>query len=76
MHNCIIALPSELVKNFLQSFLGKVMGRNLTQAERLVLGMGAKVFTIADPVIVFGTVASVVYGVIYWIFTFFYFFNN
>ncbi|MBQ2445560.1 MAG: SpoVA/SpoVAEb family sporulation membrane protein [Oscillospiraceae bacterium] len=31
-----------------------------------MLGVGAKMFTIAGPVIVYGTVASVVYGVIYW----------
>jgi stage V sporulation protein AC len=39
----------------------------LTAAEGWVLGLGAKMFTIAGPVIVYGTVASVVYGVIYWI---------
>ena len=39
----------------------------LTQAEGLVLGVGAKMFTVAGPVIVYGTAASVVYGVIYWI---------
>ncbi|MBE6591753.1 MAG: hypothetical protein E7646_06905 [Ruminococcaceae bacterium] len=34
-----------------------------------MLGVGAKIFTIAGPVIVYvvyGTVASVVYGIIYW----------
>jgi len=44
----------------------------LTAAEGFVLGVGAKMFTIAGPVIVYGTVASVVYGVIYWITTLFY----
>ncbi|MBQ3547704.1 MAG: SpoVA/SpoVAEb family sporulation membrane protein [Clostridia bacterium] len=39
----------------------------LTAAEGFVLGVGAKMFTIAGPVILYGTVASVVYGVIYWI---------
>lgn len=39
--------------------------------EGLVLGVGAKMFTIAGPVIVYGTVASVIYGVIYWIKTLF-----
>ena len=38
-----------------------------TKAEGFVLGVGAKMFTIAGPVILYGTVASVVYGVIYWI---------
>ena len=37
------------------------------KAEGWVLGLGAKIFTIAGPVIVYGTVASVVYGLIYWI---------
>lgn len=35
--------------------------------EGFILGVGAKMFTIAGPVIVYGTVASVVYGIIYWI---------
>ncbi len=41
------------------------------KSEGLVLGMAAKMFIIAGPVIVYGTVASVVYGIIYWISTFF-----
>ena len=47
------------------------MGPKLTPAEGFVLGVGAKMFTIAGPVIVYGTVASVVYGFIYWITTLF-----
>ena len=39
------------------------------KTEGFVLGVGAKMFTIAGPVILYGTVASVVYGVIYWITT-------
>ena len=39
------------------------------KTEGFILGLGAKIFTIAGPVIVYGTVASVVYGVIYWIYT-------
>ena len=42
------------------------MGPNLTHAEGFVLGVGAKMFTIASPVIVYGVGASVVYGLIYW----------
>lgn len=41
------------------------------KSEGLILGMGAKMFTIAGPVIVYGVMASVVYGVIYWITTLF-----
>ncbi len=37
--------------------------------EGQVLGVGAKMFAIAGPVIVYGTLASVVYGLIYWITT-------
>ena len=39
------------------------------KAEGLVLGLGAKMFIIAGPVIVYGTLASVLYGVIYYIIT-------
>ena len=37
-----------------------------TKAEGWILGVGAKLFTIAGPVILYGTVASAVYGVIYY----------
>ena len=36
------------------------------KTEGFILGVGAKMFTIAGPVIVYGTVASVIYGIIYW----------
>ena len=41
------------------------------KTEGFVLGVGAKMFTIAGPVIVYGVAASVVYGLIYWIATLF-----
>lgn len=41
------------------------------KSEGYVLGLGVNMFKIAGPVIVYGTVASVVYGVIYWITTLF-----
>ena len=34
------------------------------KAEGIITGMAAKMFVIAGPVIVFGTLASVVYGVV------------
>ena len=37
------------------------------KTEGFVLGVGAKMFTIAGPVIVYGLSAGVVYGLIYWI---------
>lgn len=42
----------------------------LTVAEGFVLGVGAKMFSIAGPVIVYGTVISVIYGVVYWLLNF------
>ena len=39
------------------------------KTEGFILGVGAKMFTIAGPVIVYGVSASVVYGLIYWTFT-------
>ena len=39
------------------------------KAEGFVLGVGANMFKIAGPVIVYGTVASVIYGIVYWITT-------
>ena len=39
------------------------------KTEGFVLGVGAKMFTIAGPVIVYGLAASVGYGFIYWLYT-------
>ena len=41
------------------------------KTEGFILGVGAKMFTIAGPVIVYGVGASVVYGLIFWITTLF-----
>lgn len=41
------------------------------KTEGFILGVGAKMFTIAGPVIVYGLAASVVYGLIFWITTLF-----
>lgn len=42
-----------------------------TKDEGLVLGVGAKIFTVAGPVLLYGTLAGAVYGVIYYIVTLF-----
>lgn len=39
------------------------------KTEGYILGLGAKIFTIAGPVILYGTASSVLYGIIYWVFT-------
>lgn len=36
--------------------------------EGYILGVGAKMFTIAGPVIVYGVISSVLVGLIYWLF--------
>ncbi len=38
-----------------------------SRSEGYVLGVGAKIFTVCGPVILYGTLAGAVYGVIYWI---------
>ena len=37
------------------------------KTEGRVLGTGAKMFIIAGPVIVYGTLAAVLYGSVYWL---------
>lgn len=41
------------------------------KSEGFILGLGAKMFTIAGPVLVFGISASVLYGLVLWIFKLF-----
>ena len=42
-----------------------------SHAEGLVLGVGAKIFTVAGPVLLYGSLAGAIYGVLYWLVTFF-----
>ena len=37
------------------------------KAEGWVLGVGAKIFTVAGPVLLYGTLAGALWGVVYWI---------
>lgn len=39
------------------------------KSEGYVMGLGAKMFTIAGPVIVFGIVSSVIYGILFFLMT-------
>ena len=39
------------------------------KSEGLILGVGAKVFSVAGPVLLYGTLAGTAYGVVYWITT-------
>ena len=36
------------------------------KSEGFIMGVGAKMFVIAGPVIVYGTIASVIYGIVYY----------
>ena len=38
-----------------------------SKSEGFIMGVGAKLFTISGPVILYGILTSVLYGVIYWI---------
>lgn len=38
-----------------------------SRSEGLVLGIGAKIFTVAGPVLLYGILAGAIYGVIYWV---------
>ena len=42
-----------------------------SRAEGFVLGVGAKIFTVAGPVLLYGTAAGTLYGFIYWLCTIF-----
>lgn len=42
-----------------------------SRAEGFVLGVGVKIFTVAGPVLLYGTAAGVLYGIIYWVCTLF-----
>ena len=39
------------------------------KSEGLILGVGAKIFTVAGPVLLYGTLAGTLYGVVYWVAT-------
>lgn len=38
-----------------------------SHSEGLVLGVGAKIFTVAGPVLLYGTLAGSIYGVVLWV---------
>lgn len=40
-----------------------------SKAEGLILGVGAKIFTVAGPVLLYGTLSGAIYGVVYYIYT-------
>ena len=38
-----------------------------TKSEGFITGIGAKIFTVAGPVLLYGTAAGALYGLIYWL---------
>jgi stage V sporulation protein AC len=42
-----------------------------SRAEGLVLGVGAKIFTVAGPVLLYGTLAGTLWGIVYYIMSLF-----
>ena len=42
-----------------------------SRAEGLILGVGSKIFTVAGPVLLYGTISGTLYGVLYWVFSLF-----
>ncbi len=38
-----------------------------SKAEGYIMGVGGKIFTVAGPVLLYGTVSGFIYGVVYWI---------
>lgn len=67
---CFVIWKKEFLPNFDRK-IKKSFRVYLTQAEGHVMGIGAKMFSIAGPVIVFGLTAGVVYGLVLSIFRLF-----
>ena len=70
VYNCIAKFAGAGTLVPITGFANSVVSPAMEyRSEGLVTGMAAKMFTIAGPGIVYGTVASVLYGVIYWLCT-------
>ena len=70
VYNCIAKFAGAGTLVPITGFANSVVSPAMEyRSEGLVTGMAAKMFTIAGPVIVYGTIASVLSGVIYWLCT-------
>ena len=63
---CFVIWKKEFLPNFDRK-IKKSFRVYLTQAEGLVTGLGAKMFIIAGPVLVYGITAATIYGLIRYI---------
>ena len=64
---CYVIWKKEFLPNFDRK-IKKSFRVYLTQADGKIYGTGAKMFTIAGPVIVYGCTAASIYGLIYYCF--------
>lgn len=64
---CFVIWKKEFLPNFDRK-IKKSFRVYLTQAEGRIMGTGVQMFTIAGPVIVYGTAAAVLYGLIIYLF--------
>ena len=60
---CFVIWKKEFLPNFDRK-IKKSFRVYLTQAEGFITGTGAKLFTVAGPVLVFGISASILYGIL------------
>ena len=67
---CFVIWKKEFLPNFDRK-IKKSFRVYLTQAEGLVLGMAAKMFIIAGPVLVYGISTSIVYGLVMFVLSLF-----
>ena len=68
VYNCIAKFAGAGTLVPITGFANSVVSPAMEyRSEGLVTGMAAKMFLIAGPVIVFGTAASVIYGVVLWL---------
>lgn len=63
---CFVIWKKEFLPNFDRK-IKKSFRVYLTQAEGFVTGLGAKMFVVSGPVLVFGISASVFYGVVLYV---------
>lgn len=63
---CFVIWKKEFLPNFDRK-IKKSFRVYLTQAEGMVFGMAAKMFIVAGPVIVYGTLTSMAVGLIYYL---------
>ena len=66
----MIAILRHIAKAFYHLGANAVVSPAIdAKSEGLILGVGAKIFSVAGPVLLYGTLAGSLYGVVYWVVT-------